>query len=115
MTIEPDEGKVLSKVVFNIDVKNEQEKSVTIVDNGTVVDIFPDDNKTLSKVTINTNIPVKEEQEKSVTWINEDDISITPDDNHLLSKVNISVNLGYNDKLNAIETLIGGETAWVLL
>lgn len=53
--IEPDEGKVLSKAIVNIDVKEEQEKSIEITDNGTI-EILPDNDKVLSKVNITTNI-----------------------------------------------------------
>ena len=55
VVVEPDDGKTLSRVTVNIDVKEEQEKTITITSNGTQI-VLPDDDKVLSKVTVNTSI-----------------------------------------------------------
>ena len=44
-------------VKVEIPAKEEQEKTITITENGTT-EILPDENKTLSKVTVVTNIPI---------------------------------------------------------
>lgn len=52
----PDEGfNGMSKVIVAVPVKEEQEKSITITENGTT-EVTPDEGKTLSKVTIETNV-----------------------------------------------------------
>lgn len=44
-------------VEVEIPAKEEQEKTITITENGTT-EILPDENKTLSKVTVVTNVPI---------------------------------------------------------
>lgn len=51
-------------------IKPEQEKSVTIIENGTV-DILPDDGNTLSKVAVNVDVPSSGETEELESLIDE--------------------------------------------
>ena len=56
-TFTPSVGKFFSEVTVNVNTaKPEQEKSVTITENGTT-EVTPDSGKALSKVTITTNVP----------------------------------------------------------
>ena len=51
-------GRAAGGVVeVEIPVKEEQEKTITITENGTT-EILPDENKALSKVTVVTNVPI---------------------------------------------------------
>ena len=72
--------------------KEEQSKSVTIIQNGTQT-VTPDENKTLSSVEITTNVPQKPEQTKSVTITQNRTQTVTPDEGKVLSSVEITTNV----------------------
>ena len=62
-TIQPDEGKVLSSAIVNVEVPNgvkgEQEKTLNIIANGEY-DILPDNGMTISSAKINVDVPIPE-------------------------------------------------------
>lgn len=76
------------------DAKEEQEKSITVTENGTQ-NVLPDDGKVLSKVTVITDVPsdAKEEQEKTINIIENGDFEVLPDAGKVLSKVTGTVNV----------------------
>lgn len=112
-SVAPDTGKVLSKVTItkpatlvaanikkDVNVggvvgtlepqKPEQEKPITITENGSQT-VTPDEGKVLSKVTITTNVPATPTEEKTVTLALADgDQVITPTTGKNISKVTIT-------------------------
>lgn len=75
-------------------VKDEQEKSIDIVENGEY-SVTPDSNKTLSEVNISVNIPsdAKEEQEKTLDVKTNGKHEVEPDNGKVLSKVTVNVDV----------------------
>lgn len=69
-----------------------QEKSVTIIENGTT-EITPDEGYTLSKAVVVTDVPPKPEQSKAVTITENGTTEITPDDGYVLSRASVTVNI----------------------
>lgn len=82
-TVDPDSGKVLSRVIINTDVPiipETQEKTVNITENNSTEIVEPDSGYLLNKVTVNAAIPV--DTTKNVTIdVKEytDPVNITPD------------------------------------
>lgn len=75
------------------DAKEEQEKTINIIENGDF-EVLPDAGKVLSKVTGTVNVPnAKEEQEKTVTITENKTVEITPDSGKVLSGVTVTVNV----------------------
>ena len=72
--------------------KPEQEKSISIVQNGTY-SLLPDSGMTLSRAVISVNVPPTPTQEKSISITENGDTEVTPDAGMALSKVSISVNV----------------------
>ena len=72
--------------------KEEQEKSIEIIKNGSI-EVVPESNKVLSKITVNTNVPSKEEQEKSIEITLNGTQTVIPDDGKTLSRVNITTHV----------------------
>lgn len=71
--------------------KDEQEKSVTITENG-LTEILPDEGKTLSTVAVNVDVHTeKEEQEKTIEITENGTTEVLPDDGKVLSKVTVNV------------------------
>lgn len=93
------------------DAKPEQEKTVSITQNGQTV-ITPDSGYTLSKVTANVNVPAPtvETQEKSVEITQNGDSEVTPDAGKYLSKVNISVNVPTSSESKLPQVIDGSVT-----
>lgn len=93
MEIKPASGyDAIEKVNLNIRVpgaKEEQEKSVTITENGTT-SVLPDEDKALSKVDITVDVQ-PDTQTKSVTLVENGTTTITPDADKLLSSVDVEV------------------------
>jgi hypothetical protein len=82
-------GMASSGVIeIEVPAKEEQEKTATITENG-MVEVFPDENMALSKVTVDVNVPSKEEQEKTIAITENGTTEILPDDNKTLSKVTV--------------------------
>ena len=82
-TVDPDSGKVLSRVIINTDVPiipETQEKTVNITENNVTQIVEPDSGYLLNKVTVNAAIPV--DTTKNVTIdvkTYTDPVNITPD------------------------------------
>lgn len=75
------------------DAKEEQEKTINIIENGDF-EVLPDEGKVLSKVTGTVNVPnAKEEQEKTVTITENQTVKITPDSGKVLTEVTVIVNV----------------------
>lgn len=74
--------------IVEVPAKEEQEKTATITENG-MVEVLPDENMALSKVTVDVNVPSKEEQEKTITITENGTTEILPDENKALSKVTV--------------------------
>ena len=90
-TFTPSVGKFFSEVTVNVNTaKPEQEKSVTITENG-VTEVTPDTGFTLSKVTATVNVDTaKPEQTKSVDIDSMDPVTVTPDAGHVLTEVTVT-------------------------
>ena len=81
--------------VVNVNIpkqKEEQEKTVNIVENGTT-SITPDSGKVLSKVDVNVNVPATPTQSKEVSITENKTETITPDSGYNLSAVKVIVNV----------------------
>lgn len=61
-------GSNFFKLSFGGNAKEEQEKTINITENGTTV-VLPDDNKTLSKVTVDVQVESSEEAVDLLTYI----------------------------------------------
>ena len=71
----------------------EDNKTVSIIANGTV-EITPSSGKdAMAKVTASVNVPSKEEQTKSVTITENGTTTVTPDSGKVLSSVSITTNV----------------------
>lgn len=79
-----------------------EEKSVTIIENGTQ-EVLPSVGKdALSKVVINTEIPIKEEQSKNVEIKENGTISVLPDEGKVLNEVSITTNVPQDNTLKKL-------------
>ena len=129
--IVPTSGKVLTKVTVNKPAtlaaenirksvviggvtgsleqrKEEQEKTTTITTNSTV-DITPDTDKVLSKVSVTVNVASKDEQEKTVDLaMATGDQVVTPDSGKTLSSVTITRPSTFTANNIRSGTMIGG-------
>lgn len=80
-TVDPDSGKVLSRVIINTDVPlitPTQSKEITMTQNNDTQTVEPDSGKLLTSVTVNTAIPVQENKDINIV-IPSGNIEIEPD------------------------------------
>ena len=90
-TFTPSVGKFFSEVTVNVNTaKPEQEKNVTITENG-ITEVTPDTGFALSKVTTTVNVDTaKPEQTKAVDIDSMTPVTVTPDVGHVLTKVTVT-------------------------
>lgn len=115
-TFTPSVGKFFSEVTVNVNTaKPEQEKSVTITENG-VTEVTPDTGFTLSKVTATVNVDTaKPEQTKSVDIDSMDPVTVTPDAGHVLTEVTVTPKAplaSTGDATAAAGDILVGKTAY---
>lgn len=115
-TFTPSVGKFFSEVTVNVNTaKPEQEKSVTITENG-VTEVTPDTGFTLSKVTATVNVDTaKPEQTKSVDIDSMDPVTVTPDAGHVLTEVTVTPKAplaSTGDATAAAGDILAGKTAY---
>lgn len=115
-TFTPSVGKFFSEVIVNVNTaKPEQEKSVTITENG-VTEVTPDTGFTLSKVTATVNVDTaKPEQTKSVDIDSMDPVTVTPDTGHVLTEVTVTPKAplaSTGDATAAAGDILAGKTAY---
>lgn len=115
-TFTPSVGKFFSEVTVNVNTaKPEQEKSVTITENG-VTEVMPDTGFTLSKVTATVNVDTaKPEQTKSVDIDSMDPVTVTPDAGHVLTEVTVTPKAplaSTEDATAAAGDILAGKTAY---
>ena len=100
---------------FSSNVKAEQEKSVTITENGTT-EINPDSGKTISKATVVVNIPEKVLREKNVTPTTSRQVVLPYDGDYGLSKVTVeaipSTYITTTDATATASDILSGKTAY---
>lgn len=115
-TFTPSVGKFFSEVTVNVNTaKPEQEKSVTITENG-VTEVTPDTGFTLSKVMATVNVDTaKPEQTKSVDIDSMDPVTVTPDAGHVLTEVTVTPKAplaATGDATAAAGDILAGKTAY---
>lgn len=115
-TFTPSVGKFFSEVTVNVNTaKPEQEKSVTITENG-ITEVTPDTGFTLSKVTATVNVDTaKPEQTKTVDIDSMDPVTVTPDAGHVLTEVTVTPKAPLADTGDATAAtgdILAGKTAY---
>lgn len=115
-TFTPSVGKFFSEVTVNVNTaKPEQEKSVTITENG-VTEVTPDTGFALSKVTTTVNVDTaKPEQTKAVDIDTMDPVTVTPDAGHVLTEVTVTPKAplaATGDATAAAGDILTGKTAY---
>lgn len=115
-TFTPSVGKFFSEVTVNVNTaKPEQEKSVTITENG-VTEVTPDTGFALSKVTATVNVDTaKPEQTKAVDIDSMVPITVTPDVGHVLTEVTVTPKtplVATGDATAAAGDILTGKTAY---
>lgn len=116
-TFTPSVGKFFSEVTVNVNTaKPEQEKSVTITENG-VTEVTPDAGFALSKVTTTVNVDTaKPEQTKAVDIDSMAPVTVTPDAGHVLTEVTVTPKAplaATGDATAAAGDILTGKTAYV--
>lgn len=116
-TFTPSVGKFFSEVTVNVNTaKPEQEKSVTITENG-VTEVTPDAGFALSKVTATVNVDTaKPEQTKAVDIDSMAPVTVTPDAGHVLTEVTVTPKAplaATGDATAAAGDILTGKTAYV--
>ena len=116
-TFTPSVGKFFSEVTVNVNTaKPEQEKSVTITENG-VTEVTPDAGFALSKVTTTVNVDTaKPEQTKAVDIDSMAPVTVTPDVGHVLTEVTVTPKAplaATGDATAAAGDILAGKTAYV--
>lgn len=115
-TFTPSVGKFFSEVTVNVNTaKPEQEKSVTITENG-VTEVTPDAGFALSKVTATVNVDTaKPEQTKAVDIDSMAPVTVTPDAGHVLTEVTVTPKAplaATGDATAAAGDILAGKTAY---
>ena len=115
-TFTPSVGKFFSEVTVNVNTaKPEQEKSVTITENG-ITEVTPDTGFALSKVTATVNVDTaKPEQTKAVDIDSMDPVTVTPDAGHVLTEVTVTPKAplaATGDATAAAGDILTGKTAY---
>lgn len=116
-TFTPSVGKFFSEVTVNVNTaKPEQEKSVTITENG-VTEVTPDAGFALSKVMATVNVDTaKPEQTKAVDIDSMAPVTVTPDAGHVLTEVTVTPKAplaATGDATAAAGDILAGKTAYV--
>lgn len=116
-TFTPSAGKFFNEVTVNVNTaKPEQEKSVTITENG-VTEVTPDAGFALSKVTTTVNVDTaKPEQTKAVDIDSMAPVTVTPDAGHVLTEVTVTPKAplaATGDATAAAGDILTGKTAYV--
>ena len=115
-TFTPSVGKFFSEVTVNVNTaKPEQEKSVTITENG-ITEVTPDTGFALSKVTATVNVDTaKPEQTKAVDIDSMDPVTVAPDAGHVLAEVTVTPKAplaATGDATAAAGDILAGKTAY---
>ena len=115
-TFTPSVGKFFSEVTVNVNTaKPEQEKSVTITENG-ITEVTPDTGFALSKVTATVNVDTaKPEQTKAVDIDSMDPVTVTPDAGHVLTEATVTPKAplaATGDATAAAGDILAGKTAY---
>lgn len=115
-TFTPSVGKFFSSVTVNVnEQKPEQEKTITVTENGTEV-VTPDEGYALSKVTAVINVDTaKPEQTKSVDIASMSPVTVTSDAGHVLTEVTVTPKAPLADTGDATAAagdILAGKTAY---